>query len=83
MATTIAIILSLPILALMVVFDIIKFPILLFVLWPLWGFIDLIQVLRGEHSQFVCMVKMTTFMGIHIWLMIVGLESGSGGLCHW
>lgn len=68
---TLVVVLSLPILAFGIFVDVIKFPLLLFIIWPIWGFIDLLEVLKGNESMFLEMVWESAFMGILMWWEIV------------
>ena len=66
--------LSLPLLIFGLVFDVIKLPFILLFFLPLWGFLDLLAVLRGEESMIVEMVWETSTIGIRLWCAAVGLN---------
>lgn len=66
-------VLSIPILIIGIAFDVAKLPVLLFFLWPIWGFLTLIDRLQGKDTYLICMMKETLFIGIHIWMDVVGL----------
>jgi len=67
------IVLTLPVLVFFVAFDLVKLPfVLLFV--PIWGFLDFIEVLKGEKSMFFSMIGEISIMGIIMWMELVGLD---------
>ena len=66
--------LSLPFLVFLVGFDIMKAPIVLCVLFPLWGLMDLIAILRGKDSYIFGMMITVLFMGISMWMDMVDIK---------
>ncbi len=70
---TAVIILSLPILVLMLALDILKVPFILILIAPIFGFLDLIYMLRGEDSMFFSAIAVMGLLGILIWMDIAGI----------
>jgi hypothetical protein len=66
-------ILSLPFLAVLVAFDLMKAPVLIFFILPIGGLIDSIAVLRGDDPMLLSAIPGIFFMGVAMWLEIVGL----------
>ena len=71
--TTIAIVLSLPILLLFAAFDLAKLPVII-LLSPLWALMSLIEWLRGEDPLFFSMLGEVSVMGISLWMELVGIQ---------
>lgn len=67
----IAMILSLPILLMMVLFDIVKFPLILLLFLPMGGLLDIIFMLKGDESMFFDFLIFVTFLGIIFYLEIM------------
>ena len=51
-----------------------KAPIVLCVLFPLWGLMDLIAILRGKDSYIFGMMITVLFMGISMWMDMVDIK---------
>jgi hypothetical protein len=68
----IAFILSLPLLAFGIVFDIIKLPFLIPMVL-LWAFLDLIAVLQGEEAILPGALPSMLLMGVSMWFETVGI----------
>ena len=68
-----AVILSLPLAALVIVFDVIKLPIVFGLFVPIIGFVSMIQMLTGryERGDFLGFIKAVSFVGISLYLDIV------------
>jgi hypothetical protein len=58
----------------LVVFDILKIPIIIFLLAPIWGLMDLIYILRGKNSIFLRTIFGVSIMGIVLWIDLIGLD---------
>ena len=66
-------ILSSPILVFGLLFDIIKLPFVILFFAPLWGFLDLLDVCRGDKSTILPDLACLSCMGISIWMDTVGI----------
>lgn len=69
----VVILLSLPFLVFGIVFDVIKFPILLLIL-PIWTLMALIYFLRGDQFELLDMMVFVSFIGIAMWMEIAGID---------
>jgi hypothetical protein len=67
-------VLSLPLLAFFIVFDLVKLPFLIIFFWPLFAFLDLLFVLRGERSMIGGFIVQSSVLGILMWMHVVGIE---------
>lgn len=52
-----------PVFAFLIVFDIVKIPVLGFLIFPIFALLDIAEQLRGERSNFLEIAKEFTFMG--------------------
>ncbi len=66
--------LSIPFLAFMILFDVMKLPLIIIFFLPIWGLLDLMSILRGKDSMIVEILVTASIMGILLWMDIVGLE---------
>lgn len=65
--------LLIPFLIILLLWDLVKIPIII-IISPIWLLISIIYWLKGDEFEFFIFIRFALFMGIMIWMEMVGIN---------